>query len=874
MGFQERQTSFRRRGSVLLAALTSFIPMAHAQSFTTIDYPGSTSTIPSGINNNGTIVGAYIDAASNGHGFVDNGGVYTSLDVPGQYGTECNGINNNGTIVGAYYAAGTYHGFMDNSGTFSSFDFPGAIATWAKGINDSGVIVGYYQDSANNNHGFLYNGGVFSSFDFPGAKYTEANGINNNGTIVGNYIGAAAPWHGFVDNGGVFNSFDFPGATSTYANGINNSGTIVGLYQDAAFNEHGFVDNGGVFGSIDFPGTDGHTVVKGINDNGASVGDWQDAAINDHGFLYVPPAPIPAYINPKYMIVGVTYAPPGSQSFVQYTNSSAVGNTTAINSSFTDETSVSISVGGSGGIEGYFQGSATNSYASTYGQTLSSSNTVTITQTTMVSDKTLGPTNSFAGLDHDLDVIWLWLNPVLPFSFPTNNPQAITWNGYGYDAADPAGPLDIYPVSVGVLNGDFPVPSNVAAVLARTWASGLIWAPGTGPGLTGPGPGTDFANIVQADPFWQCAPVPANCPTTVDLTRFTLSDNQPAIYKQADPGGQPQTYGYQYQYSNTSTQGKQTSTTQSQAFGLDDMFSFGNTFAKITQDFKSTQTLTWTTSVNTSITQTGTTVAQASITGPTCTVSNSTCSPLYTGPSELGIYQDNQFGTFMFFPIGGTSGMPLSLPTSTTVPSAMSGLPYGPELLTATGGSGTSYNWCVQFGAQCVQSGPPMPPGFLLSSKSSCGNACTEVALVSTGNPPAPVGSYPFTVQVTDSAGNIATEPVTVTITQGPTNVTGQLAITSSGLAYSRVSQTFNGTVTIKNIGTTAISGPLQVLFVGVPASVSLVNATGNVSTTPYMTIPAATGLAPGQSVTVSVKFKNPLNTTIHLTPAIYSGSI
>ena len=115
---------------------------------------------------------------------------------------------------------------------------------------------------------------------------------------------------------------------------------------------------------------------------------------------------------------------------------------------------------------------------------------------------------------------------------------------------------------------------------------------------------------------------------------------------------------------------------------------------------------------------------------------------------------------------------------------------------------------------------------------------------------------------------------MSVTITQGPTNVTGQVAITSSGLAYSRVSQTFSGTVTIKNIGTTAIGGPLQVLFVGMPASVTLVNATGNVSTTPYMTIPAASGLAPGQSVTVGVQFKNPLNVTVNLTPAVYSGSI
>ena len=265
----------------------------------------------------------------------------------------------------------------------------------------------------------------------------------------------------------------------------------------------------------------------------------------------------------------------------------------------------------------------------------------------------------------------------------------------------------------------------------------LIWAPGTGPGLTGPGPDTDFANIVQADPFWQCTPVPANCPTTIDLTRFTLSDNQPVYYGQASPGGQPLSYSYQYQYSNISTQGKGTSTTRSQEFAIDSSLS-GGIFGKITLDFKDSNTLTWTTSSNTSITQTGTTVAQASITPPTCTVVNGACSPVYTGPAEFGIYQDNQYGTFMFFPITGTSGTPLALPSSTGVPSAISGLPYGPEVLTATGGSGTGYTWCVQSGAQCVQSGLPLPPSFSLGSKSSCGNACTEVALISTGNPSSP----------------------------------------------------------------------------------------------------------------------------------------
>jgi hypothetical protein len=438
----------------------------------------------------------------------------------------------------------------------------------------------------------------------------------------------------------------------------------------------------------------------------------------------------------------------------------------------------------------------------------------------------------------------------------------------------------------------------------------------------------------------------------------------------------------------------------------------------------------------------------------------------------------------------------------TSLPNATMGQPYPPAssmaTITATGGSGRGYTWCVQSGSNCVLSGPPLPAGFTLSSEGTCGNACTDVVLSSTGSPAAPAGSYPFKVQVTDSFGNLATQALTLTVSPCavsftvrpypgdygkdklpeteyaqfvPTNINGspmslsaaemacqftgfnwqqvitdqfapsgiypafpalaigngiqlsnispdgslqagppysdpplggytgidsgdpaypfylnsidlltqqtastlffsdsptvpkafpfaksfttslvgisaqaagptsvscgsgssaycttlffwnwqsdfngtaggveqnkstvppdpnsgtggvtitsingvqlptavspsQVATTASGLGYSRVSQTFNGTVTVTNIGSSAITGPLQIVFFGMPAGVTLVNATNNLSGTPYMTLPATAGLAPSQSATVSVQFKNPSNATINLFPVIYSGSI
>jgi hypothetical protein len=117
---------------------------------------------------------------------------------------------------------------------------------------------------------------------------------------------------------------------------------------------------------------------------------------------------------------------------------------------------------------------------------------------------------------------------------------------------------------------------------------------------------------------------------------------------------------------------------------------------------------------------------------------------------------------------------------------------------------------------------------------------------------------------------------VTITSINGvqlPTAV-AQIATVASGLAYSRVSKTFNGTVTITNTSSSSVSGPLQVVFFGLPATVTLVNATNNLSGTPYVTVPAPAGIAPGQSVTFAVQFSNPSNATINLSPAIYSGSM
>ena len=122
--------------------------------------------------------------------------------------------------------------------------------------------------------------------------------------------------------------------------------------------------------------------------------------------------------------------------------------------------------------------------------------------------------------------------------------------------------------------------------------------------------------------------------------------------------------------------------------------------------------------------------------------------------------------------------------------------------------------------------------------------ACTAFAPPPTGTPPTPLTAS----QVKTTASGFGLQPG-----HSPYPSTERLPLT--------------------NISGSAIIGPLQILFVGITAPVTLANASGYNSGTPYLTVPGLTSLAPGQAVTVSVQFSNPSNALINLTPSVFAGS-
>src|SRR5205807_983677 len=144
------------------------------------------STWCEGINDNGDIAGWYIASGNaNVHGFLLQGGVFTTLDFPGATSTSPYGINKAGEIVGEYSTGIGIHGFTYQSGTYTDVTVSGATYTQLRGINNVGDIVGRFATQTSTDHGLLLSNGIQHFLNSPGAIATYANGVNDRKHIVG-----------------------------------------------------------------------------------------------------------------------------------------------------------------------------------------------------------------------------------------------------------------------------------------------------------------------------------------------------------------------------------------------------------------------------------------------------------------------------------------------------------------------------------------------------------------------------------------------------------------------------------------------------------------------------------------------------------------
>ncbi len=279
---------------------------AQELTFKTIEPPGSPSSVwnnASGINNQGQIVGGYLDGAMIWHSYLFDNGTYTELDDPDDpgMGTALSSINDLGQMIGnSMEKAGAdstwaswgwgYGALFDRGDLTRILSIPNGKPFFTFGINNLGQITGTYGEEDWSNYwdnlglcGFLLDGDILADIRPPDANATIASIVNDHGQIVGDYKDVSGKFHGFLYDNGDYAKIDFPGASESHAFGINNRGQIVGQYSDGS-GYHGFLLDGDEFITIDHP--DGNwTRANGINDHGQIVGNYKGKDGLFHGFM-------------------------------------------------------------------------------------------------------------------------------------------------------------------------------------------------------------------------------------------------------------------------------------------------------------------------------------------------------------------------------------------------------------------------------------------------------------------------------------------------------------------------------------------------------------------------------------------------------------
>lgn len=112
-------------------------------------------------------------------------------------------------------------------------------------------------------------------------------------------------------------------------------------------------------------------------------------------------------------------------------------------------------------------------------------------------------------------------------------------------------------------------------------------------------------------------------------------------------------------------------------------------------------------------------------------------------------------------------------------------------------------------------------------------------------------------------------------------NVTSQLQVSPGGFVFDRTHQQFVQTVAVKNIGVTAITGPLSLAADGLSGNATLASRSGVMSCaapsgSPLVDLGVCPGgsLAAGATATVTLRFNDPSMAAISYTPRVLAGLV
>lgn len=482
----------------------------------------------------------------------------------------------------------------------------------------------------------------------------------------------------------------------------------------------------------------------------------------------------PGTLNPKFVVLSVIYAPPGSSSSVDYGSSTAIGTSSSLTQSVLHGNTINASLQIGPKILG--TGSTITANGSdSFSQTRDTSTSIVTNKTTSADIVVPGPTNSLNGINHDYDVILVWINPVVNLNVLSSS--SAEWSGFSFDSNDPAGEVDVIPLYVKWLKNPSTMPPGVTNALARTWAKPP--ADGSGAALTP----NDFAIILARDPF-------ANGSTTIDPARFDLT-GQTFSYAPPPNGGQPLTQKLTLSYETTSTLGQTAQDQYTNSFSVQ----VDTSVAKfISATFKDTTTTTWTTSATQTATQTQGQTATLNLTDPT---------GAYTGPTDLLVYQDNVYGTFMFAFVPENQAPDFTLFANPVAKNVTLG---SSATFTVTASALNGFTGTIALSASGLPAG--------------CGPATFAPASMSAG------GSSTMTVPNCSTAGS---STITITGTSGSLTHTASVNLQVSPAAFAiavfppnqAVIAGGSTTYTVANIPTTGFNGNVTLGVTGLPSGAS-----------------------------------------------------
>jgi outer membrane protein assembly factor BamB len=103
-------------------------------------------------------------------------------------------------------------------------------------------------------------------------------------------------------------------------------------------------------------------------------------------------------------------------------------------------------------------------------------------------------------------------------------------------------------------------------------------------------------------------------------------------------------------------------------------------------------------------------------------------------------------------------------------------------------------------------------------------------------------------------------------------DVSAQVKVTGSVYVLNRLSRLYTSTMTVTNISSSPINGPIQTVLVNLSAGITLVNGAGTRNGSPYVVVTNGT-LNPGASLNVALQFTNPGSVYLTFKPVTYSGS-